>query len=109
MRLGYYILNKDGKPVPAADVFAWARFFENSDQRIVKQEKIGDVVVSTVFLGIDRNFGGSGTPILWETMVFGGRLHHEMNRCSGNREQAEAMHTDMMERVAAVELLQCQS
>ena len=29
------------------------------------------MTVSTVFLGIDHNFGGKGKPILFETMVFG--------------------------------------
>ena len=40
-----------------------------------------------------------GPPVLWETMVFGGKLDQEQARCSGNREQAEAMHNEMVERV----------
>jgi hypothetical protein len=31
----------------------------------------GDVSVSTVFLGLDHNFGEGGAPLLFETMVFG--------------------------------------
>jgi hypothetical protein len=26
-----------------------------------------------VFLGFDYNFSGNGPPLLWETMIFGGR------------------------------------
>jgi hypothetical protein len=41
-----------------------------------------------------------GNPVvLWETMVFGGKLDQEQDRCSGSREQAEAMHARMVERV----------
>lgn len=45
-----------------ADVF-------NKDNRIVKQEFVGDFWVSTVFLVIDHAHNG-GKPLLFETMVF---------------------------------------
>jgi hypothetical protein len=62
--------------------------------------------VSTVFLGLDYSFEHHGRgPILWETMVFGGPLDEEMDRCGGTREQAEAMHAAMVERVRAVSAL----
>jgi hypothetical protein len=60
---------------------------------------IGDAKVSTVFLGLDHSFSEDGPPILWETMVFGGELDQETDRCSGTREQAEAMHKKMCEQV----------
>lgn len=72
--------------------------------RHVGNETIGPARISTVFLGIDYSWG-KGPPVLWETMVFGGKLDREMNRCSGSWEQAEAMHADMVERVKAMELL----
>jgi hypothetical protein len=59
---------------------------------------VGVSKVSTVFLCLDHQFAG-GPPILWETMVFGGALDQEQDRCSGTREQAEAMHQRMVERV----------
>lgn len=93
-----YILNADGKPVPEPDLVAWARWYEAADRHVAK-DQIGEVRVSTVFLGIDHSFGRPGGPVLWETMVFGGRLDQEQERCSGSREQAEAMHARMMERV----------
>lgn len=40
----------------------------------------GPVDVSTVFLGLDHSFGGKGTPILYETMVFGGRMDDYQER-----------------------------
>lgn len=38
---------------------------------VVGRDEIGAVTVSTVFLGIDHNFGGRGEPVLFETMIFG--------------------------------------
>ncbi|SRR5216683_5278951 len=66
-----YIL--DGHtPVPCDDLFEWGRWIEeHRDERIVKQDTLaGDVLVSTVFLGLDHSFG-RGKPVLFETMIFG--------------------------------------
>lgn len=63
-----YIL--EGKTVVLTDdLYKWAAWFENAD-RIVKQEELENgKYISTVFLGLDHNFG-SGPPLLFETMVF---------------------------------------
>jgi hypothetical protein len=53
----------------------WARWLENTD-RIVRQDRLanGEVLVSTVFLGLDHAFGlcsgKQGSPVLFETMSF---------------------------------------
>ena len=92
-----YILDEKGAPVAEPDMMKWAQWFEKAE-RHVGNETIGDSKISTVFLGLDHAFGG-GAPVLWETMVFGGALDQEQDRCSGSREQAEAMHARMVERV----------
>jgi hypothetical protein len=104
-----YILNSVGEPILEPDLLIWAKAFENSDRK-VKQEHIGPFLVSTVFLGLDHNFF-EGPPILWETMVFlkdqeGVRYGDdiEMDRCSGSREQALAMHAAMVERIASIRI-----
>jgi hypothetical protein len=74
------------------------------NDRHVADETFGPSRISTVFLGLDHNWGRK-PPVLWETMVFGGKLDRTQNRCSGSWEQAEAMHADMVGRVKAVELL----
>jgi len=79
----------------------WAKWFEKTD-RHAGLDRIGDSKISTVFLGIDHNFFKEGPPILWETMVFGGKLNGEQDRCSGNKEQAEAMHQKMVHKVFAL-------
>jgi len=94
----HYSLDENGEPIPATELKMWCDWFENA-KRVVNKTKIGDSEVSTVFLGLDHNYRGIGGPILWETMVFGGAMDQEMERCSGSREQAQAMHDRMVERV----------
>lgn len=100
---GHWILDEKGEnPVPV-DLMTWAKWFEPRGNRIVKQEQVGKYMVSTVFLGIDHNYEPDGAPILWETMVFDRSSDSpghdlDMDRCSGNREQAEAMHQRMVEK-----------
>jgi hypothetical protein len=67
---GRYIL-VNGVPEPCEDLLTWGRWME-SGVRTIERTQIGDVTVSTVFLGLDHRFGPSGPPILWETMIFGG-------------------------------------
>lgn len=97
MNDGKYILDHQGNPVLERDLFKWARWFETSGcSRQVADTIIGDARVSTVFLGLDHNYSGIGGPVLWETMVFGGKFNEYQDRCSGNREQAFAMHAEMV-------------
>lgn len=66
---GLYIL--DGHtPVPVDDLGVWGAFMQRGDRHVAK-DTIGDILVSTVFLGSDHRWG-SGPPVLFETMVFGG-------------------------------------
>jgi len=59
----------------------------------VAESFIGDVRVSTTFLGLDHNFFGDGPPLLFETMIFGadGKPWDYQERCT-TWVQAEAMH-----------------
>jgi hypothetical protein len=95
-----YILDEKGTPVHEPDITKWGQWFSKAD-RHVGNETIGNSQISTVFLGLDHAFGG-GVPVLWETMVFGGKLDQVQDRCSGSREQAEAMHARMVERVTTI-------
>ena len=86
-----YIL--DGKrAVLCPDLKTWTKSF---DDRHVARSGSKGVEVSTIFLGIDHSFG-SGPPLLFETMVFGGEHDGHQERCS-TWEEAEAMH----KRIAA--------
>lgn len=89
MQRGYWILDTEKRPKLVASIEEWGRFYETADS-IVKQEEIGGVRISTVFLGIDHQFG-DGPPILFETMIFGGEHDQYQDRCS-TWKQAEDMH-----------------
>jgi len=92
---GNYIL--EGKtPVRCHDIVKWARWFEKTDRR-VNYTAVGDASVSTIFLGVDHQFG-VGPPILFETMVFGGPLDGEQNRYP-TWEEAERGHFEMVGQV----------
>ena len=83
-----YIL--DGKTLKPATLMEWARWFKTADRHVAR-DVVGDLFVSTVFLGLDHNFG-PGEPLLFETMVFDpDRNDLWSDRCS-TWEQAEEMH-----------------
>src|SRR6266550_2292491 len=63
----HYIL--DGHQAVPVDLMTWAHWFEKAE-RHVANEMIGDVRISTVFLGLDHRYGDDGPPLLFETMVF---------------------------------------
>ena len=96
----YYVL-EGHESRSAGDLLEWGRWFETADRHVASTD-IGESHISTVFLGIDHAFGGGGPTILFETMVFGGPLADEQERCS-TWEQAEAMHAAMVERVFAAQ------
>ncbi|KKM23498.1 hypothetical protein LCGC14_1614530 [marine sediment metagenome] len=97
---GNYILDSNGNPVVEEDLLTWAKWLEDAaynGKRRVDETMIGDIRVSTVFLGLDHSFGG-GPPLIFETMVFGGELNQEMDRYS-TKTQALKGHQLMCERV----------
>ena len=85
---GKYIL-VDRVPVPCPDLMKWGRFMETD--RHVAVTMVDGIRVSTVFLGLDHNWG-DGTPVLFETMIFGGEHDQDYQERCGTWAQAEAMH-----------------
>jgi hypothetical protein len=86
---GRYVL-RGHEAVATDDSREWARMFDKTDARRVAKDTIGEAEVSTVFLGIDHNWGG-GPPLLFETMVFGDSPYELQWRYS-TWEEAEAGH-----------------
>lgn len=75
-RVGARYYKRDGTPYTNnqhhAAALAWAKDMEDPKKQIVKQDKAGPFGlfwVSTVWLGINHNFG-PGKPLIFETMVF---------------------------------------
>lgn len=96
----YYIL-RDYKLV-SVSMMEWARWFEDPSQRIIDSTYLDNIHISTVFLGIDHNFGFDDLvnhrPILFESMVFGGKLDQFQWRYStlGDAKQG---HYELVEAV----------
>lgn len=63
----FYYVERDGVPVPATNE-EWREIWDSPD-RIVARDNVGFYWVSTVFLGLNHNFG-PGPPLVYETMVF---------------------------------------
>jgi hypothetical protein len=62
-----YKLDANKQTIPCS-VEEWSVL--TSEEKIVAKSWFGEIQVSTVFLGMDHSLGGS--PILFETMIFGG-------------------------------------
>jgi hypothetical protein len=75
-----YLLCEDHSVRATDDLMEWAKGFEKSD-RHVGSTLVGDVHISTVFLGLDHSFG-DGPPLLFETMIFGGKHNQKQWRYS---------------------------
>ena len=91
-----YVLDASGNAIAEPDPVKWARWFERCE-RHVALTRIGDARISTVFLGLDHSFG-SGPPLLWETMVFGGKFDGEQERYS-TFEDASRGHDAMVGKI----------
>jgi hypothetical protein len=71
-RVRTYVLDSGGDPVPEPDFTAWSIWYEHSQDRFLKCDKLtGDIRISTVFLGLDLTMD-RGSAVLWETRVLGG-------------------------------------
>lgn len=79
--IGEYKYVLDGRtPALEQDTERWAIWFETADRQVALTE-IGQSQVSTVFLGLDQNFGrGPGLPVLFETLVSGGQMDDSTRR-----------------------------
>ncbi len=72
MKSPFYILDGNHDIVPIDDTEAFSEWFGKTDRHI-DRTNVGEYFVSTVFLGIYHNYDPAGLPLLFETMVFGGK------------------------------------
>lgn len=94
---GKYIL-VDKKPILEPDLLRWGNFMKKNKDRIVKQENIGNIKISTVFLGVDHSWNDH-FPALFETMIFGGE-HSEYQERYTTWDEALAGHETAKKMVA---------
>lgn len=78
----WWILGEDGTPRRARNFLEGALWFDAASRdgrRNVARTHVGRAAVSTVFLALDHSFVG-GPPLLYETMIFGGKYDQHMWR-----------------------------
>lgn len=88
--MSWYILDEDNKPVKST-IIQYSEWIEaNRERKAVKQEHIGDIRISTVFLGLDHAWPKDDVkPLLWETMIFGGEHDQYMDRYTSYEDALE--------------------
>ncbi len=98
--MGLYILDDQHRPQPVDDddVTMWGQWLHHHDNKRVAWDEVDGKRISTVFLGIDHNYFGDGPPVLFETMVFGGKHDEEQWRCC-TWDEAVAQHAWVLARV----------
>lgn len=80
----YY--DRKGKPI---DQRKWAELFESVEYRIIGSLEENDIHISTVWLGLDHNWG-RGAPLIFETMIFGGPYDQRQWRWHTENEAEQA-------------------
>lgn len=93
----HYIL--EGRRPQPASLEGWAHWFETADRIVARTVMSAEIVVSTVFIGIDHNYTRAGPPILFETLVMGGSHDGEMDRYA-TWEEAERGHEEMIRHIS---------
>lgn len=95
--LGFYRLDEHRYAVPCSLEWYGKHHFADFAKNVVARSKVGDADISTVFLGINHQFG-DGPPLLFETLVSGGEYDEEMERCS-TWDQAVAQHARWCDKI----------
>jgi hypothetical protein len=80
----------------------WTHLFQDKSYQVVRQTMIGDVMVSTVWLGLDHGHG-DGPPIIFETMVFGPKHVFEEQYRYATEADALAEHRKIVAQLRLVE------
>lgn len=95
--------DRDGKPMPDDwhDTKVHGRKYSDSYHtgKRVARTVVGEITVSTVWLGLDHDFN-TGVPIIFETMTFGDPWNNEMERYS-TEEDAIRGHLRVLDRLRA--------
>ena len=105
-----YILEPDHSIRPArskdetmAQWKLWSSYgdgkFVKGHPKVVDKTRIGEMEVSTVFLGLNHNFTMQGPPILFETMVFGQPDDDEICERYETWDEAQKGHDEIVARL----------
>jgi hypothetical protein len=86
--------DRAGNPI---EMEVWSNLHRNRDYRTVRQDRLGDVLVSTIWLGMNHAFDDN--VLIFETMIFDGERDGEQWRWTTEAE-ALAGHQAIMDEIA---------
>ena len=93
-----YVLDDNNIAHEEPDLMKWATWFEAADRR-VDVTQVGEHQVSTVFLGLNHQYG-NGPPLLFETRVIKGDSGEDLDMMRyTTHAQALAGHDQMVAKV----------
>lgn len=94
--MSFLYIFEDGKEKPVKNWAEYSAWYDTIPEDIrtgvgftLKKDQCGDILVSTVFLGVDHGWGSQ--PAIWETMAFKNGEEIRCNRYS-TRDEALAGH-----------------
>ena len=90
VRPKYWLL--EGKKLVPTTMLRWAHWMETGERLLWKTGN-DEIMVSTIFLGLDHSPFPYGPPLVFETMIFGGEHDKEEWRYS-TWDEAEAGHQE---------------
>lgn len=91
-----HIFNRAGEPISLNE---FKTLLGDHDYKVVKQEKISDYFVSTVWMGVNMGYGGS--LLIFETMVFDRSMkENKYSDLTCERYATEAQAFEGHERIA---------
>lgn len=93
MSIDYY--DKQGKLLTRTEYFGLLGTIGPDYKRVAVSE-VGDVLISTVWLGLDHGYGGE--PLIFETMQFGGEGDSDLERYP-TLEAAQSGHAAWVRRI----------
>lgn len=88
--------DRTGQPI---DMISWTNLFSDEGYQRVRADDIGDVHVSTVWIGLNQAFR-DGPPLIFETMIFGGTYDEDQWRYS-TEDEAIASHDRLVAAIRA--------
>ena len=92
--------HNDSRTIAELDIIKWGEWFEASGERQMWSDKTRDILISTVFLGLDLGVNEEGLPLLFETMIFAGEHKGYQERYS-NAKEAKGGHVKAVKLVKA--------
>lgn len=95
--------DKDGNPISIEEL---EPLHADYNYRQIGRDHIGQILVSTVWLGVNHNFSRSGPPLIFETVVFNAPEESMLDDyCEryATEEEAKAGHARVVEMVRVLE------